>query len=294
MKRNNAFDEIKKNKKPKIKEQQIHTINTFTIAIDIIKEIFKFIFYNHKKDMINLRLCCKTFRNLCSPYWKQSVPSLTLDEYFLNINRMGFEIGELDIIEINYSNIFTKLPKNITKLTVIKETNSKDLRYLPANIEYLNLDKMDYLNIRFSDIPKTVKFLSLEHKFFEKSNLKFIKNFCNPNIYLQKFINNDYEHQPLLFFTIENNNEQYLLYLLQNGANINQRDNNGKNALMIAIQYGHLELVKLLIKNGVNINEKDNYNCTPLHYTTKYARLKIFYLLIENGANVINLLIFLT
>jgi len=300
-------EEIKMIKKSKIEEKEFFTINIFIISFDILKEIFKFIFYNNKKDMINLRLCCKTFRNLCSPYWKQSIPSLYLDKYLENINRMEFEIGELNIVEINYSNIFSKLPKDLTKLTVHRETNSKDLQYLPASIEYLNLDNMDFLNIHFSDIPKTVKFLTLEYEFVENlkdSDLNFIKDFKNPNIYLQKYVdinNNYYKYKPLLFFSIANDSKEYLSYLLKKGANINQKNNNGQSALIYATKKRCLEMVKILLEKGANINEKDNINCNSLIYACEYGCLEIVKLLIQYGANInvkdsygLNLLIYTT
>ena len=294
-------EEIKIIKKLKIKEKekQFSIINIFLIGIDILKELLKFIFYNNKKDLTNLRLSCRTFRNLCSPYWKQSVHSLYLNDYLENINRMGFEIEELNIIEnkklniinINYSNIFSKLPKNLIKLTISKETISKDLQYLSNNIKYLNLSKMDFSKICFSDIPETIKFLSLEDKFIISSykyDLKFIKDFKNPNIYLQKYVNNNnLFYIPLLFFPIINNDEQFILYLLKKGANINQKDtHNGQTALIYKCIYKNLEIVKLLIKNGANINEKDDNGNTPLIYSSRYSCLKLIKLLFENGANI--------
>jgi len=286
-------EEIKMIKKSKIEEKEFFTINIFIISFDILKEIFKFIFYNNKKDMINLRLCCKTFRNLCSPYWKQSIPSLYLNEYLENIKKMDFEIGEMDIMDIienNYSNIFSKLPQDLTKLTVSKDTNSKDLQYLPSNIEYLNLSKMD-LEISFNNIPKTIKFLTLEYEIVESlkgSDLNFIKDFKNPNIYLQKYVDNEYKYiyKPLLFFPIANNDEQYLLYLLEKGANINQKDTDGKNSLMYASRFGHLEIVKLLLKNGADINQRNNNGWNPLMYASRFVYLELVKLLVKNGADI--------
>jgi len=290
---------INKEKTNEIKEEkkQISDINIFTIGIDILKEIIKFIFYINKNYLNNLRLCCKTFRNFCSPYWKQSVPSLSLDGYLENIIRMGFKIEELNIIEnnylniieINYSNIFSKLPQDLIKLTIAKKTKSKDLQYLPANIEYLNLDKMDPSNIYFSDISKNVKFLTLDYKFIGKPHnfdFKIIKDFKNPNIYFQKYIINNSLYKPLLFFPIANNDEQSLLYLLEKGININQKDTHeGKTALIYACEYGHQKIIKLLIDYGSNINEKDKNGENALIIAFKYGYLEIVKLLIQNSTN---------
>jgi len=55
---------------------------------------------------------------------------------------------------------------------------------------------------------------------------------------------------------------------------------------MYVSRFGCLEIIKLLIENGVNINEKDDNNKTALFYATKYGQVEIVKLLIENGANI--------
>ena len=43
------------------------------------------------------------------------------------------------------------------------------------------------------------------------------------------------------------------------------RNNNGFTPLMIAVYYGHLEMVKYLVTAGANINAQDNKKHTVLH-----------------------------
>ena len=52
--------------------------------------------------------------------------------------------------------------------------------------------------------------------------------------------------------------------LLDKGANIDDKDNNGSTALTKAAFQGHKEIVELLLDKGANINEKDNYGSTAL------------------------------
>ena len=49
--------------------------------------------------------------------------------------------------------------------------------------------------------------------------------------------------------------------LIENGANVNDKDLQGANALIYASTFGNYETVKLLIENGVEINtqNKDGY-----------------------------------
>jgi FOG: Ankyrin repeat len=54
--------------------------------------------------------------------------------------------------------------------------------------------------------------------------------------------------------------------LLNEGANINSKDQNGKTALMFASEEGNFDLVKLLVEKGANILAKDNSGKTAIKY----------------------------
>ena len=56
------------------------------------------------------------------------------------------------------------------------------------------------------------------------------------------------------------------MFLIENGAEINAVDNDGKNSLHNACLGGILDIVKLLIENGVGVNSVDNCGKIPLHY----------------------------
>jgi ankyrin repeat protein len=60
-------------------------------------------------------------------------------------------------------------------------------------------------------------------------------------------------------------NEADIKYLLKNGLDINQRDENGDTLLHIAAKYGNTELAHYLIENGINLNEDNIDGKTPLH-----------------------------
>ncbi|EAY12885.1 ankyrin repeat protein, putative [Trichomonas vaginalis G3] len=76
-------------------------------------------------------------------------------------------------------------------------------------------------------------------------------------------------------------------YFLSHGANINEKDINGKNALHIAVLNKKKEIFELLISHGVNINEKDKRGETALHFAIRKNNCKeITELLLSNGANI--------
>ena len=49
--------------------------------------------------------------------------------------------------------------------------------------------------------------------------------------------------------------------LLQNGANIETVDDEGRSALLIATYKGHLRVVELLLEAAANIHVIDNVSC---------------------------------
>ena len=70
-------------------------------------------------------------------------------------------------------------------------------------------------------------------------------------------------------------------YLLENGADINSKDKYGNTALMLASEFGRLEIVKLLVENGANINIKNKKCKTALDLAWKEEIKEI---LRESGA----------
>ncbi|XP_015374244.1 PREDICTED: myotrophin-like [Diuraphis noxia] len=64
---------------------------------------------------------------------------------------------------------------------------------------------------------------------------------------------------------------------------------NGRTMLHKACDYGHLDIVEYLIQNGADINKKDNFGITPLLCALWENHFKVAKYLIEKGA-ITNLL----
>ncbi|MGC9057983.1 MAG: ankyrin repeat domain-containing protein [Candidatus Micrarchaeia archaeon] len=74
--------------------------------------------------------------------------------------------------------------------------------------------------------------------------------------------------------------------LLNMGADVNAKDNDGETPAHWATRNGHLEPLKVLIENGADVNAKDNDGWTPAHWATRNGHLEPLKVLIENGADV--------
>lgn len=72
----------------------------------------------------------------------------------------------------------------------------------------------------------------------------------------------------------------------QRGADVKERSNKGKNALMFAASENRLEVAQWLIEQGLDVNEADNYGTTALIVASTAGSHELVKLLLENGADV--------
>jgi len=73
----------------------------------------------------------------------------------------------------------------------------------------------------------------------------------------------------------------------ENGrARLTATNNYGDTALHTAAYYGHTEVVKLLLNNGADIEAKDDDDWTPLHFAARFRHTEVAELLLQNGANI--------
>jgi len=89
-----------------------------------------------------------------------------------------------------------------------------------------------------------------------------------------------------LHFAFRYMDESFIKLLIQYGADVNSRDNNGKTP-MHYVQFGggYPKVIDLLIQHGADVNAKDEDGIVPLHYV-RCLEEKDIELLIANGADV--------
>jgi ankyrin repeat protein len=72
--------------------------------------------------------------------------------------------------------------------------------------------------------------------------------------------------------------------LLQGGASVNIKNNNGENVLLIAAN-GSSEIVNMLVQTDIDLNCQNDKNQTALMLAAEYGCNNVANILIENGAN---------
>lgn len=78
-----------------------------------------------------------------------------------------------------------------------------------------------------------------------------------------------------------------LIWLINNGANINHQDKNGYSALHFAVQENSKDATEVLLCNGINLELEDFYGNTALWIAVFNAKgnNEIVELLLDSGAN---------
>ncbi len=87
-----------------------------------------------------------------------------------------------------------------------------------------------------------------------------------------------------LFNTTYNGDIEIARLLLDKGANINVKDNDGDTPLTSVAANGNFELAKVLIDRGADLNAQGNY--TPLAAAILNGKIELVKLMIDKGANV--------
>ncbi len=89
-----------------------------------------------------------------------------------------------------------------------------------------------------------------------------------------------------LFELIKHGDFEGVKKAIENGADVNARNEIGWTPLHLASYWGCTKIAKLLIENKADVNAKDVCGNTPLHLASRYNNLEIVKLLIEKGADV--------
>lgn len=120
------------------------------------------------------------------------------------------------------------------------------------------------------------------------------ENVCRD--YLRNVIERkDRDGKTLLHHAVKNNEINFIKFLIESGADINAKDNNGRTPLNNFPLYNdeddyedRIDTLSFLITNGAEINNKDNKGNSILHTAIKKDNINFVRFLILNGANINN------
>ena len=90
---------------------------------------------------------------------------------------------------------------------------------------------------------------------------------------------------PTLNVAVSRNKPDIAKSLLENGANVNERNPAGNTPLHLAIINNNPDMVSLLLENGANVNERNTMEATPLHLAYN-KKPEISKLLLAKGADM--------
>jgi len=85
------------------------------------------------------------------------------------------------------------------------------------------------------------------------------------------------------FKAASSGDEEALKQLLNQGADVNARDEAENTALHLATQHGHQDIMRLLIEQGADVNAQNDYLSTSLHLTER--NMETIRILLEAGAD---------
>ena len=91
-----------------------------------------------------------------------------------------------------------------------------------------------------------------------------------------------------IFDAIKSNNKDLLIFLIENGHNINQLEstNDGDTPLGISIDRNNQTIFDILIQNTVDINCSNNYGCTPLMAAACNQNIYYLQMLLKLKSNI--------
>ena len=96
-------------------------------------------------------------------------------------------------------------------------------------------------------------------------------------------LNTRYTPEDVYYFARDGNADKLIIALNQgdNSTNWYRDDYLGNTACHMAIVNDHINCVEILLDNGFDVNSKNNYDNTLLHYAARYDRVNIAEMLLN-------------
>jgi hypothetical protein len=85
-----------------------------------------------------------------------------------------------------------------------------------------------------------------------------------------------------LIWAADNNHAEVLRLLLDRGAELEARDDDGETAFFRAVAYGHEEIVGMLLSKGADVRAENMYGVTPLQAASGEGNLGMVRLFVQH------------
>ena len=92
-------------------------------------------------------------------------------------------------------------------------------------------------------------------------------------------------HTPLMRAALDGDTES-VRELINQGADINRRDDSGRTALMFAVVNRHYETMKVLLEHGADVNARSQQGGTALMGAAMDGELSMVQALLDKGADL--------
>lgn len=93
-------------------------------------------------------------------------------------------------------------------------------------------------------------------------------------------------YHPLHTAVASNQIPMVVIFLDHYKVDVNLKAKNGQTPLMIAANYGYVQIIKMLCDRGADINEQEDTKFSPLLYTAKQGHLPAFCYLLSQNADI--------
>jgi ankyrin repeat protein len=123
-----------------------------------------------------------------------------------------------------------------------------------------------------------------EQHYYRQENVPLVKALLNAGAEVN--VKDGTYGRPPLIWAAEARKRNTSRVLLERGARINARDDNGDTALHAAALYADPALVDLLLSYDASVNVKNGIGQTPLHNAARHGQPAIIRLLLRHGSDI--------
>jgi ankyrin repeat protein len=178
-----------------------------------------------------------------------------------------------DVVDYLSTKIFEGFTKNVKKTSLIRTLLLKGyLEKFETTLDISEVVKNSFKNNDYEKLESILRKLPVH--LWENEDVK--------NIFTLK---NDIGHT-LLISSLQHSIPSLTNFLLEKGADPNEKSENGTPPILYAVMHKNLEFTNILIQKGADLNAKNFYDNTALIFAANHSNFELANLLLQNKADV--------